>query len=59
MDYARASCTKIRNFLESKRTEWLSENITLGDLLVIKRRVYQCSPEVHNKMLKLFKFLEH
>jgi hypothetical protein len=59
MDYTRMSCTKLRNFLESKRTEWLAENISLSDLQIMKRRVYQCSPEVHSKLSRLFGFLEH
>jgi len=59
MNFHKMSCTKLRTFLESKRAEWLSENISLSDLLLIKRRLYECSPKVYSKMKKFFNFMEH
>ena len=59
MDFHRMSCTKLRNFLETKRAEWIADNITLSDLQIIKRQIYQCSPEVFSKMNKFFTFIQH
>jgi hypothetical protein len=59
MDFINISCTKLRNMLESKRTEWFTENISLSDLQLIKRRIYQCSPDVYRKMAKFFSFVEN
>lgn len=58
MDFIGMSCTKLRSFLESKRTEWITENITLSELLLIKRRMYQCSPKVYAKMSRFFGLME-
>jgi len=59
MDFHTMSCTKLRGFLEGKRTEWFTDNITLTDLQLIKRRMYQCSPQVYAKMSRFFGFVEH
>jgi hypothetical protein len=59
MDYINMSCTKIRSFLEGKRAEWFSDNITLTELQLIKRKIYQCSPQVYAKMSRFFGFIEH
>jgi len=59
MNFVRVDCTKLRNWLETKRAEWIAENITLSELLLIKRRIYQCSPKVYSRLTKLFSFLEN
>jgi len=59
MDFHRMSCTKLRNFLESKRVEWISENLTLSDIIVIEKRLHECSPESYAKTQKLIRFLKH
>jgi len=58
MDFITMSCTKLRMFLESKRTEWFSDNISLTELQLIKRRMYQCNPQVYAKMSRFFGFIE-
>lgn len=58
MDFVRISCTKLRSFLEDKRAEWFTDNISLAELQLIKRRMYQCSPKVYAKMGKFFGFVE-
>ena len=58
MDFIRVSCTKLRNLLESKRVEWFADNISLRDLQLIKRRIYQCNPDIYRKMLRFFGFIE-
>ena len=59
MDFHRMSCTKLRNFLENKRVEWIRDNLSLSDLIVIEKRLYDCSPESHAKARKLLRFLKH
>ncbi len=59
MDYINMSCTKLRSFLEGKRAEWFSDNISLTELQLIKRKMYQCSPKIYGKMTRFFGFIEH
>jgi len=58
MDFVNITCTKLRTFLEDKRTEWFTDNINLTELQLIKRRVYQCSPKVYANMIRFFGFVE-
>lgn len=58
MDFHTMSCTKLHSFLENKKTAWFPDNITLAELQLIKRRMYQCSPKVYAKMTKFFGFVE-
>ena len=58
MDFVNISCTKLRSFLEDKRAEWFTDNINLTELQLIKRRMYQCSPQVYAKMTRFFGFVE-
>ncbi len=58
MNFVSISCTKLRTFLEDKRVEWFTENISLTELQLIKRRVYQCSPQVYAKMTRFFGLVE-
>ena len=58
MDFVRISCGRLRGFLEDKRAEWFTDNVSLAELQLIKRRIYQCSPQVYAKMNKFFGFVE-
>ena len=58
MDFVKITCTRLRMFLEDKRTEWFTDNINLSELQLIKRRIYQCNPQMYAKMTRFFGFVE-
>jgi len=58
MDFINISCTKLRQFMEENRTEWFGDNISLTELQLIKRRLYQCSPKIYAKMSRFFGLIE-
>lgn len=59
MDFHKMSCTKLRNFLESKKVKWLSEEMTLSDIIAIERRLATCSGDAYSKAKRVFQFLKH
>jgi len=58
MDFVKITCTRLKMFLEDKRTEWFTDNINLSELQLIKRRIYQCNPQMYAKMTRFFGFVE-
>lgn len=59
MDYERMDCTKLRNFLEEKSVAWMSENVSLADLIIIQGKAYACSPQAYAEISGVINFLKH